>query len=70
MSKIKKRLVKEGRLSHKKGEEVGVWYEKECIQDVVTNKTARGEDCKFERKLLESLSNCSEADYSSGWLLE
>ena len=67
LSKIKKRLIKEGRLCYKKGQEVGLYYEKKCLEDVIKNKEARGEDASFEQKLLKSWANYSEADYSSGW---
>jgi len=67
LSKVKKRLIKEGRLCYKKGEERGLWYELRCLQATIKNKTARGENCRFEKKLLKSYSQYTEASYSEGW---
>ena len=44
------------KLSHKKGEEKGNFYQIKCIKDVVRNKEARGEDASFERNLLKHWS--------------
>ena len=65
--KIETRLKRQGRLCYRKNEEVGLWYEIKCLEGVIANKTARGEDCKFEKGLLKSFRNYSEADYSSEW---
>ena len=65
--KVERRLKKQGRVCYKKNEEVGLWYELRCLEDVIASKTAKSEDCKLEKGLLKSFSNYSEADYSSGW---
>ena len=44
------------KVSHKKNEEKGNWYQIKCVKDVVTNKEARREDASFERELLMSWS--------------
>lgn len=64
--KISRRLVKDGRVCYKMGEEKGLWYERKCVQDVIKNKTARSENCEFEKRLLKSWEGYSEADYSYG----
>ena len=64
LSKIKRRLIKEGRLCYKKWEEVGLWYEIKTLKDVIKNKASRNEDCRFEKKLLKSYSQYTEASYS------
>ena len=65
--KIETRLKREGRICYKKGEEKGLWFERQCLQDVIASKTAKKEDCKFEKDLLKQWSKYTEADYSSGW---
>jgi len=42
------------KISHKKGEEKGAWFQIKCVKDIVRDKEARGEDASFERKLLKS----------------
>lgn len=54
-----------GGVCYQKGQERGLWYEIKCIQEVVDNKTARGEDCKFEKKLLKAYKQLNEIDYAS-----
>ncbi len=53
-----------GGASHQKGKERGLWFEIKCLEDVIRNKTKRGEDCKFEKKILKSYRQYSERDYS------
>ena len=42
------------KLSHKKGEEKGIWYEIKCMKEVISSKEAKGIDATFERNLLKS----------------
>ena len=44
------------KISHKKGEEKGTWFQIKCVKDIVRDKEARGEDASFEKKLLKSWS--------------
>ena len=39
---------------HQKGKETGAWYEIKCVQDIIRDKEANGEDASFERELLKS----------------
>ncbi len=41
---------------HQKGKETGAWYEIKCVQDVIREKEAVGENANFERGLLKSWS--------------
>lgn len=51
-------------ICYQKGKERGLWYEIKCIEDVVANKKARGDNAPFEKRLLKSYGQYSEADYS------
>jgi len=62
--KVKTKLKRQGRICYKKGQEVGLWYEIQCLKDDIASKSARGEDCKFEKGLLKSFSQFTEAQYS------
>ena len=62
--KLETKLKRQGRLCYKKGQEVGLWYEILCLENVITNKRKRGADCKFEKELLKSYSKFTEAQYS------
>jgi len=43
-----------GEVCCQKGRERGPWYEIKCVQDIIRDKEANGEDASFERELLKS----------------
>jgi len=54
---------------YKKGSERGLWYEIQCIQEVIDSKTSRDEDCTLEKKLLKSYKKYTEVDYKNHKLI-
>ena len=62
--KIKTRLKRQKRLCYRKDEEIGLWYEIKCQEDLIKSPTASREDKKFARQLLESYKTFTEAYYS------
>jgi len=58
-----------GGVCYKEGSERGLWYEIQCIQEVIDSKTSRNENCDFEQKLLKSYKKYTEADYKNRQLL-
>ena len=62
--KIKTRLQRQGRVCHKKGDERGLWFERQHLEEVIKNKTERGKDCRFEKALLKSWVKWTETEYS------
>ena len=62
--KVKTRLKRQGRLCYRNDEEVGLWYEIKCQEDLIKSPTASREDKKFARQLLKSYKTFTEADYS------
>lgn len=41
---------------YKKNKERGIWFQIQCVKDIVERKEANGEDASFERELLEAWS--------------
>ena len=64
MSKINRRLRQQGRICYRKGEEVGLWYEIKCQENLIKSPTASRGDKKFARQLLKSYKTFTEANYS------
>ena len=46
-----------GGICYRKGYERGIWFEINCVKEVIVNKEAKGLDASLERGLLKTWAN-------------
>lgn len=68
--KIKTRLRRQGRVCHKEGEEVGLYYELQCLKECIAITKSLDKPTKFEDGLLKAYSGITEAQYSERFIAE
>lgn len=54
-----------GGICYRKGYEQGRWFELKTLEECIASKKERGEDCKFEKRLLKAWKKLPEKDFNS-----